>query len=135
MFPERKAFLFRQLDARDVHPTHGILYWRNRSSLPCRTAVYEYVAYLSLATLGIQMVHCQSGLIRWYIARSLIRSTHKPMLAWAPTMGLAGNGTSCMPLLLLPFGVGIVFTLISAELIEEQPFIGIVPGYLFQAVR
>ena len=50
VFPERKSFLFRQLDARDVLPTHGILYGGIRSSLPCRTAVYEYVDYLSLAT-------------------------------------------------------------------------------------
>lgn len=34
--------------------------------------------YLSL---GIQTVCCQSGLIRSYIARSLIHSTRKPMLA------------------------------------------------------
>lgn len=34
-----------------------------------------------LLPLGIQTVHCQSGLIRSYIARSSIRSTRKPMLA------------------------------------------------------
>jgi hypothetical protein len=33
-----------------------------------------------LLPLGIQTVHCQSGLIRSYIARSSIRSTRKPML-------------------------------------------------------
>lgn len=34
-----------------------------------------------LLPLGIQTVHCQSGLIRSYIARSSIRSTPKLMLA------------------------------------------------------
>ena len=34
-----------------------------------------------LLLLGIQTVHCQSGLIRSYIARSSIPSTRKPMLA------------------------------------------------------
>ena len=42
--------MFRQLDARDVHTTPGILYWRNLSSLPCRAPAYEYVACLSPAT-------------------------------------------------------------------------------------
>ena len=62
-----------------------------------------------LLCLGIQTVHCQSGLIRSYIARSSIRFTRKPMLALARTMGPPESGISCTPLLLLPFGVGTFF--------------------------
>ena len=73
-----------------------------------------------LLLLNIQTVHYQSGLIHSYFARFSIRSTRKLMLAQARTMGLPGNGTSFMPLLLLPFGVGTFLPLISAELIENH---------------